>query len=307
MTVNFTEMRKQTPTIRANGWCKTITSLDKSVKNGYSIQGDFVRKAKGDLNYIDGLYLDCSKPKGQKNYHIFKVEDGEATVLQTLENPQGQWATQLWDTIDQALVEDACNVEYQAQQLANLVLENCNDTRLLNEVARILSKEYDGESFFKNRSMVEGFLGYNRCSDLPFALRGRDGEFFEHQSEWAIRNTQSYEQYLADGCTEHQAFFNTVVSDRWDISVEDIRNGDIDLEVKILNEFELQEKNQFHYNVPYWYFYGDYFGDSLYGIKEFDIRNFMIVGFSKGDSWNKPRLYVKLFTDELWKDYLGGL
>ena len=305
MTVNFETLRKTTPTIRCNGWAKKVTGLDKSVSNGYSIKGDFVNKSKGELKYMDGVYLDCSKPKGQKNYHIFKVEDGEAIVLQALEDADRTWATQLWDTIDSALAEVDTSDEAQAQRLANLVLEQCNDTSLLNQVARIISKRYDGESFFKNYGMVESFLGYHHCSDFPFAKRNRDGSFWEYDGEWSRNNTIAFEKQVEDGFSEHQAFFNVVIADRWDLTADDIRNGDVELEVKVLNEFEFQEEHQFHYGVPYWFFFGEHFGDEPYGIKQFDIRNFMVVGYNKGSEWSKPKLYVKLFTNKLWRDYLG--
>ena len=305
MTVNFEKMRKTNPTIRCNGWAKKVTSLDKSVSNGYSIKGEFVNKSKGELKYMDGVYLDCSKPRGQQNYHIFKVEDGEATVLQALEDADRTWATQLWDTIDSALAEVDTSEEAQAQRLANLVLEQCNNTSLLNQVARIISKQYDGEPFFKNLGMIHNFLGYHKVSDFPFARRMEDGSFWKWSGDWDKRNTLAFEKQIEDGFNEHQAFFNVVIADRWDLTVDDIKNGDVELEVKIINEFELQEKSQFYYSVPYWYFFGEHFGDEPYGIKQFDIRNLMIVGYTKGDEWSKPRLYVKLITDELWRDYLG--
>ena len=305
MTVNFDELRKNNPTIRCNGWAKKVTGLDKSVSNGYSIKGDFVNKSKGELKYLDGVYLDCSKPRGQKNYHIFKVEDGEATVLQTLEDADRTWATQLWDTIDSALAEVDTSNEAQAQRLANLVLEQCNDTSLLNQVARIISKNHDGQTFFKNYGMFASFLQYHRCSDFPFAERNSDGTFWEYSGDWARRNTIAYEKQIEDGFSEHQAFFNVVIEDRFDLTVDDIKNGDVELEVKIVNEFEIQEEYQFHYGLPYWFFFGEHFGDAPYGIKQFDIRNFVIVGYNKGSEWSKPRIYVKLFTNKLWRDYLG--
>ena len=305
MTVNFETLRKTNPTIRCNGWAKKVTGLDKSVSNGYSIKGEFVNKSKGELKYMDGVYLDCSKPRGQKNYHIFKVEDGEATVLQALEDADRTWATQLWDTIDSALATVDTSEEAQAQRLANLVLEQCNNKGLLNQVARILSHNHEGDKFFKNRRMVEGFLDYHRCMELPFARRHSNGEFWEHDGEWSRRNTLAYESLLEEGYTEHQAFFKIVIEDRFDVTIDDIKNGDVELEVKVINEFELQEEYQFHYSVPYYYFYGEHFGDAPYGIKQFDIRNYMIVGRSKGNEWFKPKIYVKLFSDKLWKDYLG--
>ena len=304
MTVNFDELRKTTPTIRCNGWCKTVTELDKSVSNGYSIKGEFVGKSKGELRYNDGVYLDCSKPRGQKNYHIFKVVDGEATVLQALEDGDKTWATQLWDTIDSALAEVDTSEEHQAQRLANLVLEQCSDKSLLNQVARILSTHHDGKKFFKNRAMVNGYLMSVRASDLPFAERHRDGTFWEHQSDWAKQNTINFEKLVEDGLTEHQAFFNLVIENRWGLTTDDIKNGDVELEVTIMNEFTFQDEYQFYYGIPYWFFYGEHFGDEPYGMKQFDIRNYMVVGYYKGDEWQKPKVYVKLFTDKLWRDYL---
>ena len=58
------EIQKIDPdmSFRANGgWLKTIEELDKSVKSGYSLVGDFVKSGDFEEEYSEGLYLDCNK------------------------------------------------------------------------------------------------------------------------------------------------------------------------------------------------------------------------------------------------------
>ena len=48
------------------GWLKTVEKLDKSVKNGYSLVGDFVKAGDFEEEYDEGIYLDCNKEKKWK-------------------------------------------------------------------------------------------------------------------------------------------------------------------------------------------------------------------------------------------------
>lgn len=302
--VNFDELRKSTPTIRCNGWCKTVTSLDKSTPTGYSLVGEFVRKGKGEMNYADGVYLDCSKPQGEKNYHIFKVEGDNVEVLQTLENPQGRWATELWDTIDKALSDSPqFSDEYQAQQLANLVLENCHNDAILNKVARLISAEYDDNQIIRNSQMMYGLLRSAGVKDYPMAIRWGDRPLDE--SKGIVQNLLNYEKALKDGYTEHQAIFKTYVEcdNDWkktSYTLDDICEGKVEVDFKVITEFEAMEKNQFNtYIWNHWYFNAEHFdGDEF-------IKNFIILGYNKGNKWEKPKFHIRVFSNELWQGFCG--
>lgn len=306
--VNFDELRKSNPTFRCNGWCKTVTSLDKSTPTGYSLVGEFVRKGKGEMNYADGVYLDCSKPQGQKNYHIFKVEGDNVEVLQTLENPQGRWATELWDTIDKALSDSPqYSEDYQAQQLANLVLENCHNDSLLNKVARIISQQYDDEPILRNGTMLEGFLRSEGVTPYPLAFRLRCEGYELDPSNPHHKTRIDYDQYLEDGLTPHQAIFRAYFeADNWKkmtFTEDDIKSGKVDVDFKVIDEFECMEKgtwNIYHWN--HWYFDANL---DKYESKEEFLKNYIVLGFNRGNKWNKPKFHIRVFSDELWNGYLG--
>jgi hypothetical protein len=92
------------PMSRYNGgWTKTITALDESKDNGYSLVGEFVCKETVTANQAVGLYLDCDLGGSRKNqvkyYTLFELKpDGAVTVLETLSERAGRtsdWAIQL--------------------------------------------------------------------------------------------------------------------------------------------------------------------------------------------------------------------
>lgn len=305
--VNFDELRKSTPTIRCNGWCKTVTSLDKSTPTGYSLVGEFVRKGKGEMNYADGVYLDCSKPQGEKNYHIFKVEGDNVEVLQTLENPQGRWATELWDTIDKALSDSPqYSEDYQAQQLANLVLENCHNDSLLNKVARIISQQYDDEPILRNSTMLRGFFLSEEIREYPmsFALFGDEKL---DPSKPTHRNRIQYNKYLNEGLLPHQAIFRTYIeADDWKkqtFTLEDIEAGKVNVDFKVIDEFECMEKGTWNtYAYNHWFFDAEIFRTK----KDF-LKNYIVLGFSKGNKrWGqKPTFHIRVFSEDMWQGFCG--
>ena len=67
------------------GWTKTVTSLDKTVATGYSIEGNFVTVGDFKEFYEDGLYLDCdiqgSRKHQDKNYRLIKLENGKMELI----------------------------------------------------------------------------------------------------------------------------------------------------------------------------------------------------------------------------------
>lgn len=109
VVLNFIEETKDIKTIsRYNGgWLKTVTGLDKTKTTGYSIIGEFVKAGNYKHNYTPGLYLDCSKygssDKQVWNYHLFIVSDDGFQLIKTLADAGRDWATELWDTIEENL------------------------------------------------------------------------------------------------------------------------------------------------------------------------------------------------------------
>ncbi|MDR0900162.1 MAG: hypothetical protein LBM26_00720 [Methanobrevibacter sp.] len=105
------EMKTIDPDIkfRSNGgWLKTIEKLDKSVSNGYSLVGDFVKAGDFEENYPEGLYLDCNKEAGKKSkeqqdYRLFRLQDGKLRLLDMIIDGQGSWACDFWDTIEEEI------------------------------------------------------------------------------------------------------------------------------------------------------------------------------------------------------------
>jgi hypothetical protein len=90
------------------GWTKSVTGLDKSRANGYSIRGDFMRPNASDIYAIGGLYLDCNISGSRKNYHktyrLFRVTGPDsAEVLVRDDSNSPDWAVNLWAAIEAAL------------------------------------------------------------------------------------------------------------------------------------------------------------------------------------------------------------
>lgn len=86
------------------GWLKTVEKLDKSVKNGYSLVGDFVKSGDFEEKYSEGIYLDCNKEgkksKPQLDYRLFRFKDGKIRLLDMIIDGKQNWAVQLWDALD---------------------------------------------------------------------------------------------------------------------------------------------------------------------------------------------------------------
>jgi hypothetical protein len=108
-------------TTRYNGgWTKSVTGLDKSKSNGYSIKGTFMRRGS-DIYVVGGLYLDCdiqgSRKNQEKRYRLFRVQTQGIDVLESAEGRS--WATDLWPAIEDALgTAPEANVADLVEQLA---------------------------------------------------------------------------------------------------------------------------------------------------------------------------------------------
>lgn len=87
------------------GWNKTVTGIDKSKDNGYSLIGEFV-KSEQLSNQKPGLFVDCdiqgSRKNQSKKYQLFSLkEDGTAEFLFYSEG--ADWAVKMWATIESYL------------------------------------------------------------------------------------------------------------------------------------------------------------------------------------------------------------
>ena len=101
------EMAKIDPDMKfraQGGWLKTVDELDKSVKNGYSLVGDFVNAGDFEEEYSEGLYLDCNKEgttkKAQLDYRLFRFRDGKVRLLDMIIDGKQGWAVDLWDAVE---------------------------------------------------------------------------------------------------------------------------------------------------------------------------------------------------------------
>ena len=108
MIINWQEeITKIDPDIKfraQGGWLKTVEQLDKSVKNGYSLVGDFVQAGNFEEEYHEGIYLDCNKEgsakKPQLDYRLFRFKDGKVRLLDMVIDGKQGWAVDLWDALD---------------------------------------------------------------------------------------------------------------------------------------------------------------------------------------------------------------
>lgn len=111
MIINWKqEMKKIDPEMKfraEGGWLKTVEGLDKSVKNGYSLVGDFVKAGDYEEEYDEGLYLDCNKEKNgrkvQQDYRLFRIRDGKLRLLDMVIDGTSTWAVDLWDAVEDEL------------------------------------------------------------------------------------------------------------------------------------------------------------------------------------------------------------
>ena len=87
------------------GWLKTITELDKTTNTGYSLVGDFVKEGDYEMEYGEGLYLDCNKEgtkkKPQTDYRLFRVTHDKVRLLDMVIDADKSWATLLWEAVEE--------------------------------------------------------------------------------------------------------------------------------------------------------------------------------------------------------------
>ena len=119
------------------GWLKTVTGLDKSVLNGYSLVGEFVKSGDYKYEYSDGLYLDCNKEgkksKPKQDFRLFRLKHGKLTLLDQLYDGKKNWAVEFWDSVSEELNPNY--VEDEAEKIVGYVLEKTGkNKKLIKEV-----------------------------------------------------------------------------------------------------------------------------------------------------------------------------
>ncbi len=104
------EITKIDPEIKfrsQGGWLKTVEQLDKSVKNGFSLVGEFVKAGDFEEEYGEGLYLDCNKEgsakKSQQDYRLFRFRDSKVRLLDMVIDGAQGWAVDLWEAVEDEL------------------------------------------------------------------------------------------------------------------------------------------------------------------------------------------------------------
>ena len=89
------------------GWVKTVTGLDKSVLNGFSLVGEFVKAGDYKTEFSDGLYLDCNKEGKKSNpkqdFRLFRLKNGKLTLIDQVYNGKKNWAVELWDSVSEEI------------------------------------------------------------------------------------------------------------------------------------------------------------------------------------------------------------
>ena len=142
---NFFEQTEDIETVsRYNGgWLKSVTGLDKTKTNGYSILGEFTKAGNYKHDYKNGLYLDCSKDGSRKNqewnYHLFRVDQDGFHLIQTLENGGRNWACEFWENIEAELKKDSKTDKASGQDILNELSENYSDSEI-EELRQLLNK-----------------------------------------------------------------------------------------------------------------------------------------------------------------------
>ena len=113
----------------AGGWLKTVTGLDKSVLNGYSLVGEFVKSGDFKEEYSDGLYLDCNKTGNR----LLRLKHGKLTLIDQVYDGRKNWAVEFWDSVSEELNPNYRQTE--AEKIIDLILDRTGkDIKLLNEV-----------------------------------------------------------------------------------------------------------------------------------------------------------------------------
>lgn len=97
------------PTNRHNsGWVKTVTGIDKTEGDLYSVLGESVPSDGQTVKLKEGvLYLDCNITGSEENpsvdHTLFILKNGEIVIIQRLYDARRGWATNFWGAIEKQL------------------------------------------------------------------------------------------------------------------------------------------------------------------------------------------------------------
>lgn len=148
MLLNWSrELRNIDPSIdfrATGGWLKNVTGLDKTVTNGYSIEGNFVKAGDYPEEIENGLYLDCNKEgkksKPKSDYRLIRVQNGTLSLIDVVYDGRKNWAVDLWDSIAEELNENY--VEDESDYIISMILNKTGkNLQLLEEVNRKLESK----------------------------------------------------------------------------------------------------------------------------------------------------------------------
>lgn len=91
------------------GWCRKVTGIDKTKKQGYSILGPFINGWKYLAVQDPGVYVVCDVEGSRKHpsydYILFTWDGQNLNIVKTLEDAKGEWAVQLWPYITKQLAK----------------------------------------------------------------------------------------------------------------------------------------------------------------------------------------------------------
>jgi len=119
------------------GWLKTVTGLDKSVLNGYSLVGEFVKSGDYMYEYSDGLYLDCNKEgkksKPKQDFRLFRLKHGKLTLIDQVYDGKKNWACELWDSVSEEINPNYTETESE-KTISQILDKTGKNKKLLKEV-----------------------------------------------------------------------------------------------------------------------------------------------------------------------------
>ena len=119
------------------GWLKIVTGLDKSVLNGYSLVGEFVKSGDFMYEYSDGLYLDCNKEgkksKPKQDFRLLRLKHGKLTLIDQVYDGKKNWACELWDSVSEEINPNY--TETEAEKIISQILDKTGkNKKILREV-----------------------------------------------------------------------------------------------------------------------------------------------------------------------------
>lgn len=228
------------------GWMKIVEGYDKSQYGGYRFVGsNFVKVGNYDVDLSNGLYLDCSKPviDGEKTeiMNLFKIEDGNVTLLNTIPKATKGWAYTFEDDVNDYFANEGVT----ALDVLNVIRDMTCNKDILHEVARELSKDMRDGRCWLNRSHLEAYLQdaciYNGDFELTRdGVKSRAVELFHNDHEadvyfnYNIRNDHQKrslyafikEHPLMEHYKDYQVVFEKIAEDYYlnTDNVEKLRN-----------------------------------------------------------------------------------